>query len=95
MSTTIDTGLVKKRISLQTAGQTYHIEVDNPNKEGVREIVRFVRRKIAEANQPNTVMDESQEDPLNQIEKLQELHEKGAISKEEFEEKKQDLLDKV
>lgn len=94
-SVDLDTGLVNKRISLQTPGQTYHIEAQEPGKEQVREIVSFIRDKISEANEPDTVVAESEPDPLEQIEKLSDLHEKGVISDEEFEEKRQSLLDKI
>ncbi|MFD1527347.1 MULTISPECIES: PH domain-containing protein [Halobacteriales] len=94
-SVDLDTGLVNKRVSLQTPGQTYHIEVQEPGKDEVREIVSFIREKINEVNQPDTVVAESEPDPLDQLDKLQELHEKGVVDDEEFEEKKQSLLDKV
>lgn len=94
-SVDLDTGLVNKRVSLQTPGQTYHIEVQEPGKDEVREIVSFIREKINEVNQPDTVVAEAEPDPLDQLDKLQELHEKGVVDDEEFEEKKQSLLDKV
>jgi hypothetical protein len=96
-SVDLDTGLVNKRITLQTAGQTYHIEVQEPGKEEVRETVRFIRERRKESNQPNVVTteDSSEPDPLEQLEKLRELHEKGAVSDDEFEEKKSDLLGKI
>lgn len=98
-SVDLDTGLTNKRISLQTPGQTYHIEAHDPGKEEVRDAVRFVRQKIDEANQQEVVVqqpDKSAEpDPLEQIEKLKNLKETGAISQDEFEEKKQELLDKI
>jgi hypothetical protein len=93
----LDTGLVNKRLTLQTAGQTYHIEAHEPGKEEVRRAVRFIRQKVADANQPDVIQQpsDSEPDPLDQIEKLKGLHSSGAISDEEFEEKKQDLLDKL
>ncbi|WP_430505038.1 PH domain-containing protein [Haloparvum sp. PAK95] len=96
-SVDLDTGLVNKRLTLQTAGQTYHIEAHEPDKSEVRQAVRFIREQIAKANQPDVVQQapESEPDPLDRIEKLQELNETGVISDSEFEEKKQDLLDQV
>lgn len=96
-SADLDTGLVNKRITLQTPGQTYHIEAQEPGKQEVREAVRFIRQKRTEANQPDVVTtnDSSEPDPLDQLEKLRELHEKGAISDSEFEDKKSNLLDKI
>lgn len=97
-SVDLDTGLVNKRLTLQTPGQTYHIEAHEPGKDEVRRAIRFIRQQVAAANEPNVVQQapaESDPDPLEQIEKLQELHETGAISDAEFEAKKQDLLDKI
>ena len=42
----VDTGLVKKRITIQTPAATYHIEVDNPGKPEVREAVEFARQQV-------------------------------------------------
>jgi len=95
-SVDMDTGLVNKRLTLQTPGQTYHIEAHEPGKDELREITRFIRRKISEANQPTTVQaDSSEPDPLEQLEKLKTLHDQGVINDEEFSKKKSDLLDEI
>jgi hypothetical protein len=94
-SVDLDTGLVNKRVSLQTAGQTYHIETQEPGKSECREIVKFVRDKIRDSQTSSNQTEKSEEDPLDQLDKLKDLHEKGAISDEEFEGKKEDLLDKI
>lgn len=89
----LDTGLVKKRISLQTPGPTYHIEADNPGKEECRDALRYARKKIGEANETGTI--ESSPDPTKQLERLKSLHEDGVVDEEEFQEKKQKLLDEI
>lgn len=97
-SVDLDTGLVNKRLTLQTPGQTYHIEVHDPGKEEVRQAIRFIRMKVEEANQSTIIQQESkntESDPLERIEKLKKLNDSGVVSDEEFEEKKQELLDKV
>ena len=94
-SVDLDTGLMNKRISLQTPGQTYHIEAHKPGKDECREAVGFVREKIKESNQPETVVAESEPDPVEQLEKLKNLHDQGVVTDEEFEEKKQNLMDKI
>lgn len=95
-SVDLDTGLLKKRLSLQTPGQTYHIEVDNPGKGECREAVRFIRSKISEAKLPQVITQESSDpDPTEQLKNIKELHDQGVLSEEEFEEKKQSLLDKI
>lgn len=42
----LDTGLVKKRITIQTPAATYHIEVDEPGKSEVRDAVDFARQQV-------------------------------------------------
>jgi len=90
-SVDLDTGLVKKRVTLQTMGATYHIEADDPGKDEVRDAMRFVRQKLGESNDSGGTEDS----PLDKLEQLRDLHDDGVLSDEEFEEKKQDLLDKV
>lgn len=95
-SVDLDTGLVNKRLTLQTPGQTYHIEAHEPGKEEVRNAARFVRTKITESQDETVVVEESSEpDPTEQLKNLKELHEQGVLSDAEFEEKKSELLDKL
>ena len=95
-SVDLDTGLVNKRLSLQTPGQTYHIEAHEPGKNGVRQAVKFIRNKIKESNEETIVVEDSSEpDPTEQLKNLKELHDEGVLSDEEFEGKKSDLLDKI
>jgi hypothetical protein len=94
-SVDLDTGLVNKRVTLQTPGQTYHIEAQEPGKDECREVIKFVRDKIRDSQTSSDKTEKKEDDPLDQLDKLKDLHEKGAISEEEFEEKKEDLLDKI
>lgn len=95
-SVDLDTGFVTKRLSLQTPGQTYHIEAHEPDKEEVREMVKFIREMISETNTDQVVVEGNQEvDPTEQLRNLKELHDDGVLTDEEFEEKKQSLLDKL
>jgi hypothetical protein len=95
VSCDIDTGLVAKRLSLQTKGPTYHIEVNAPGKDELREAARFVRDKAEEANKTVVQSTESEPDPTEQLKNVKELHEQGVLTDAEFEEKKQALLDKI
>ncbi len=54
---------MNKRLSLQTPGQTYHIQITEPGKGETREIVSFIREKMEEESQPDTVVAESEPDP--------------------------------
>lgn len=90
-SVDLDTGLVKKRITLQTMGATYHIEADEPGKDEVRDATRFVRQNLGESSDSGG----SGDSELDKLEQLKDLHDDGVLSDEEFEEQKQKLLDKM
>lgn len=92
VSVDLDTGLIKKRVTLQTAGPTYHIEVDKPGKDECRQLIRYVRDKVSEAQQSENG---SGTDPTEQLQRIKELHDDGVLTDEEFEEKRQKLLDKI
>lgn len=95
-SVDLDTGLVNKRLSLQTPGQTYHIEAHEPDKEEVREVVKFIRNKITESQEEQVIVHGNDEpDPTEQLQNLKELHDEGVLTDEEFDDKKQSLLDKL
>lgn len=95
-SVDIDTGLVRKRLTLQTPGQTYHIGAGGTDKAELREMAKFIRQKISEANQPEVQQAELEQDsPVDQLEKLSDLHDKGVLTDDEFQEKKEELLDKI
>jgi hypothetical protein len=93
-SINLDTGLVNKRFTLRASGGTYHIEATEPGKAECRDIISFVREKMR-SSQTSVDSASSEKDPLEMLEKLKELHEKGVVSDEEFEEKKEQLMDKI
>lgn len=94
-SVDLDTGFVTKRLSLQTPGQTYHIEAHEPDKSEVRDAVKFIREKITSSQKDQVVVQDNDPDPTEQLKNLKELHDQGVLSDEEFETKKSDLLDKI
>jgi hypothetical protein len=95
-SVDLDTGLIYKRISLQTPGQTYHIEVIDPGKDEVRKAVKFIRDRLNDVQSNNLVVDSNSEpDPTQQLKNVKELYEEGFLTESEFEDKKQSLLDKI
>lgn len=87
-------GMVFKKIAIEMQAASYGIGVSNAHDESeVNAMVDFIRGKSRTPQQGET--EEGEMDPLDRIDKLQELNEKGAISDEEFEEKKDDLLDQI
>jgi hypothetical protein len=94
-SVDLDTGVWAHRVSIHTKGQTYHISAPYHSKDELREAMQFIRQKIEEANQPQQSQAESAPDPTEQLKNLQELQHKGVITEDEFEAKKQALLNKI
>ena len=94
-SVDLDTGLINRRVSIQTKGQTYHIQAQGPSKDELRDGMRFIRKKIEEANKPQQVQTETKPDPTEQLQNLKKLHEEGVLTDDEFNQKKQSLLDKI
>lgn len=95
VSCDLDTGLMARRVSLQTKGPTYHIQAQGPDKDELRTALRFIRDKAEEANTLSVEGVGSGPDPTEQLKNIKELHEQGVLTDEEFEEKKQSLLDKI
>lgn len=87
----VNTSLMSVRLTIQTPGQTYRPDVDGLTEETAREMAEFVREQMS-ADGGDADVDA---DPLDQLERLRDLHEDGVVSDEEFEEKKRESLDKV
>lgn len=95
VSCDLDTGLVNRRVSLQTKGPTYHIQAQGPDKDELRTALRFIRDRAEEADKVVVEGGGSEPDPTEQLKNIKELHDAGVLSDAEFEEKKQTLLDKI
>lgn len=89
-------GMVKRKLTLRTSGEDYHI-VAFDNKEVVKVAADFVTEKIRSdrESESESATGGSDDSPLEKIERLKELHDAGAISEEEFESKKRELLDQI
>lgn len=94
VSIDLDTGLVNKRLSIQTAGPTYHVEVHEPGKEECRQIARFVRER-KEALAGGGQKESASADPTEQLQRLKELYDDGVVNADEYEQKRQKLLDEI
>lgn len=95
VSCDLDTGLVSRRVSLQTKGPTYHIQAQGVDEDELRTALRFVRDKAEDANKTIIHGGNSEPDPTEQLKNVKELHDLGALTDAEFEEKKQNLLSKI
>lgn len=91
-------GLVNKRLNLETSSKTYGVAVMSMDKDVVKDAARFIREQMRQANEPAesvTSDNSNDEDPLDKLERLGELREKGVVTEAEFEEKKASLMDQI
>jgi len=81
-------------LHIQTTGRTYYIKIAGTffdEEETVSEAATHIRQIQRESREdPST-----EKEPLDKLERLSELHDKGVLADEEFEEKKADLLDDI
>lgn len=84
---------VPMKITIQTHGRTYHMEIGN-EEDDISEVINYIRerRNKVEASDFSPSSDDS---PLEKIEKLAELRDNGVISENEFDSKKADLMDEI
>ncbi|MFA1612162.1 SHOCT domain-containing protein [Halobellus rubicundus] len=89
----LNRGMVGIRLSIQTKSATYHCSATKTkNKYGSEEVesaVDYLRKKRQQTTE------EDSDDALDQITRLKSLYDDGAITEEEFQEKKQSLLDDI
>jgi hypothetical protein len=91
----IDRGWTKRRIQVSTRSRTYYFEVRGSDHDKIRPSVDFIRQKREEAVSNPKNNSEGTESSMEKLERLSDLHERGAISESEFEEKKQELLEEI
>jgi len=88
---------IQKRLVIQTNSRTYRIDVGTMSEESCRRMADFIRKKSTEQTRRLEKQEQghSSGNPLDQIERLKQLNDQGAITDEEFEEKKSKLLDQI
>ena len=89
----IKTGRIQTKINIRTHNIVWDIWIDERKK--AEEALEYIREKKQEAKQQPTQSDDSQEDPTEQLKKIKELHDEGILSDEEFEEKKEELIERI
>lgn len=87
----IKSGITRTRISLQTDAATYKIDIGYLGSDECEQMAKFIREKVAESQTQSN----SSDDPLDKLERLQNLKNDGVISEKEFDEKKEELLDQI
>lgn len=101
-SVEVSFGVVQKRLNLETDSKVFGIGVGKIEKDEVQEMARFIRQKKRDAGQDDhsaagkgAASSATEEDPIDKLERLGELRDNGVITEEEFEDKKQSLLDQI
>ncbi|WP_049927547.1 PH domain-containing protein [Halopiger goleimassiliensis] len=94
-SVNLSTGLVKKKLRIETASKVYGIGVGKLSDDAAEAMCDFVRTKMSKAQGSDSESGANEDDPLDKLERLGDLKEDGAISEAEFEEKKAELLEQI
>lgn len=80
---------------LQTHGRTYYADISKEDAKVWENSVEFLEEQISKS-QNHTEKSTGEEIPaIEQLERLKKLYDDGALTDEEFEKKKSDLLDKM
>lgn len=90
----IEHGAMVTKLSVQSTSKTYTFPgFNNIDTSEIHAFADFIRDQ---ASEPETdKVPESNVDPTEQLKNIKELHDQGVLTDEEFEEKKQSLLDKL
>lgn len=101
-SVEVSFGMVQKRINLETDSKVFGIGVGQLGKDEVQDMAQFIREKMRDpkgaggaTTEQTADSSEGKEDPLDKLERLGELRDNDVITEEEFQEKKQSLLDQI
>lgn len=80
-------------VRIQTAGHSFKISASLSHPDLAEEVVDYIRERKNDIESSNGGSEE--ESAIAKIDKLADLHDKGAISEEEFNKKKQELMDDI
>jgi len=88
-------GIVQKKLVVETSSQTYLIGIGGIAEDACKDMLKFIRKKSSDTVVDKNSSESKEVDPLEQIQRLKDLNNSGAISDEEFKQKKTELLDKL
>lgn len=99
-SVNVSYGVIQKRLNLETNSRVYGLGVGQIERDELEDMAEFIRYKMKEtkADYSSKAGQDSvsqEKDPLDKIERLGGLRDDGIITEEEFQEKKESLLDQV
>jgi len=89
----ISSGYLIRKLRIQSLSQVYDIHI--LSEEVAEQAVDYIRERHQEASQTTEEVTAPAPDPTEQLKNLKELNESGTISDEEFEEKKDELMEKI
>jgi len=81
------------QMRIQTAGHSYKISMSGEGSQLVDNAVNYIRKRKEEIENEDAKIDG--DSAIDKIDQLNELKEQGAVTQEEFEEKKQELMDEI
>jgi len=84
----LDTGVVNNRLTIHTKGRTYHFSGFHTSKDECRGAMDYIRQKKNSTTNRRFDAD----DPIERLERLEDLHERGTLSDEEFAEMKSEII---
>lgn len=84
---------ITSHIRIQTAGHSFKISASWSQPDLAEEVIDYIRERKNESESSNSESEE--ESAIDKIDRLADLRDKGAISEEEFEKKKQELMDDI
>ncbi|MDS0221036.1 PH domain-containing protein [Haloarcula sp. S1AR25-5A] len=87
-------GMLIEELQIRAGGATYEMQV--LDEAEAKKAMKYIRQKMKSAQKPSLeTSSDSAPDPTEQLKNIKDLHDEGILSEEEFEEKKQKLLDKI
>jgi hypothetical protein len=81
------------QIQIETAGHSYKISAAGEKPDLVKEAAEYIRKRKEEFDTKG--QDAGEPDPLDKLDKLADLRDKGAISEKEYNEQKEKLLSDI
>jgi len=101
-SANYENGAISKSLVLVTPSNSYEVDminIRNANKnDEAEDIVRAIRNRISKTSNDNTndrSKPDSEDDALDKLDQLKQLHEEEVITDKEFDNKKSELLEDV
>jgi len=96
-SVSLAEGILHVRLDIETSSKTYGVYLTQASLStgSGDQAVSFIQQKMDDISNNREKGIKSELDPFEKVEELKQLKENGVISPEEFEEKKEDILERI